>query len=654
MVTTPAHGSAPSLDTVAGLLDALASDARGHEVEGLADALVSRVSPEGAERVRASTRRLREVLDRRLRRERELIALYGTACDLAQIRDVGTALDSIVRRAHDVVPSADAVYLCLRSDSSDGFYVKASVGLTSPAFMHVEVPSGCGMSSVIERTRAPLQIQRYNRSTGFRHDSELDRALADDGLVSVLGTPFMLRGEVMGILFAANRIERVFSKEEISLLTAFADHAAVALHNARLFAGLEEEHRAVANHVTAMKRSAQLHDSLTDLVISGADVTDVADALADVFAEDLLLVGKNNEVTSVRGRPVTAGEECEHAHAQYGRAVPSEIAEDIMASQRSGHCVVNKATRCARYVAAIPSGHTYLGALVLHTTHGLTDLDVRTLERAAQIVALLTLREQAIGDAEERVRGELLEELLSRPKPLRESTKLFAHSRHFDVARPHVVVAAALPDSPRSEARQAVRETALAEGGLGGEYNRSLVAVLPGDDPGATAVRVRRRLSAATDGPVLVCAADAADPRTGDLAAQAPVAVRCLQLLQALGRRGAAATTRDFALYSLLLDPQRDTQLKTFLGSTLGKLQAYDQEHGSDLIRTLTVFFATGSSAAQTARELYVHPNTVIKRLDRVGSLLGSDWQAEPRALQLRIALHLHDLFGKICELEDR
>ena len=39
-----------------------------------------------------------------------------------------------------------------------------------------------------------------------------------------------------------------------------------------------------------------------------------------------------------------------------------------------------------------------------------------------------------------------------------------------------------------------------------------------------------------------------------------------------------------------------------------------------------------------------MHVNTVTQRLDRVGQLLGGDWQKPDRALEIQLALRLHRL----------
>ncbi|MFD0536439.1 helix-turn-helix domain-containing protein [Actinomadura luteofluorescens] len=47
---------------------------------------------------------------------------------------------------------------------------------------------------------------------------------------------------------------------------------------------------------------------------------------------------------------------------------------------------------------------------------------------------------------------------------------------------------------------------------------------------------------------------------------------------------------------------------------------------------------------SRTAERLHIHVNTVSQRLDRIARLLGDDWQAPERALELQLALRLHRL----------
>ncbi|MEU0297863.1 helix-turn-helix domain-containing protein, partial [Streptomyces microflavus] len=56
------------------------------------------------------------------------------------------------------------------------------------------------------------------------------------------------------------------------------------------------------------------------------------------------------------------------------------------------------------------------------------------------------------------------------------------------------------------------------------------------------------------------------------------------------------------------------------------------------------LYFAQGASLTRTKTLLHVHVNTVVQRLERIGRLLGPDWNEPPRTLEIQLALRLHRL----------
>ena len=84
--------------------------------------------------------------------------------------------------------------------------------------------------------------------------------------------------------------------------------------------------------------------------------------------------------------------------------------------------------------------------------------------------------------------------------------------------------------------------------------------------------------------------------------------------------------------------------MRAFLDGALRPLLDYDRDNRTDLLATVRVFLAAGSNATQSARELFIYHNTMIKRLERVSRLLGEQWQSGPGNLRLRLALQVHSL----------
>jgi GAF domain-containing protein len=602
------------------LLDCLANDASPAEYEARIDDLLAAVpDAELPETIAEAARRAHQTVQHRRQRESRLAALYEVARDLVALRDVDSTLHAVVEYARQVLPGADATYLCLRDHSTGGFRVLASAGLISVEFSHVEVPPGRGMAARIERTRTAQRVEHYLSATTFDHDRDLDAALGADGLSSVVGAPLVARGEVIGVLYAANRCRRRFTDEEAALTTELAEIAASAVDGAYLFEQATEARRAGDADITALRRSADLHARLVRLVVRGAGIAEVADALADVFHGHLMLLDRDDSLLAYRGHLT---------------AVDPHLLRDVAESRRTGRVVARSGSAPPRLVAAVGTGTTFLGALVLARPEPLGQLgpmESHDLGQAAQILTMLALRQEAIIEAEEQVRGELLGELLAHHTPPTEATKLRARARNLDLSRPHVTLVVRVgAESEIAVVRRRVIDLARTEDGIAGDHGGLLVVILPGENANDLAAWLHLRIRREVDAPVVVCAVPPVDPRTGGLAERFAEARRGVRLLLALGRDDAHTGTEDLSLYGVLFDPSRAAELRRFLDCTLGPLLRHDREQGTELAETLTVFFDSGCNSAETARRMYVHVNTITKRLDRVATLLGADWQSGP------------------------
>lgn len=89
---------------------------------------------------------------------------------------------------------------------------------------------------------------------------------------------------------------------------------------------------------------------------------------------------------------------------------------------------------------------------------------------------------------------------------------------------------------------------------------------------------------------------------------------------------------------SLLRDLSGTKDLLPFR-ELLEPLVVYDAERGSDLIRTLTVFFECSENASEAADRLFLHRNSVTYRLERVRELTGLDYRDNLDRLALRLGL---------------
>lgn len=648
----PAHPRAPTgaaLDAVsalglAGTVEAavlllLAQDAPTTELDRLIE--LADGDPRAGAAVRSALQ-VRALLTGHRRREQQLAALYETAGDLSSLREEEAVLQAIVRRARQLLGS-DVAYLTLNDEQRGATYMRVTTGVETDSFKRLEIELGAGLGGLVAATCTPYATSDYGADERFVHT--IDDVVTGEGLVAILGVPLRLGERAIGVLFAANRYARPFDREEVALLLSMGDHAAIAIENASLFqelstalAELRTINDVVRAHSHTLERAAAVHERLSAVLLGGGGLREVACGVVDALGGTLLVADPSGRLL---------------VHA--GDSVPDERAEQLLAAL-GGHG--RRGPRAVRttgpggeavYICGALAGPDALGCLV---TFGrdLGEAEVRILERASVVTALLLLQQRTVADAEQRVRGELFDELFAVPQHDPEGLHRRAAHLGADLRRPHVVAVARLTDASRAPA--ALRAAAQLHGpdGLVGQHRNDVVVLVASAspaDPSAVAGRLSRDLAQATGCPVTV---GAAGPGVGaaDLADLHRDAVRCVDVLAVLGRDGEGAGVADLGVHGLLLGVAGRAELDRFVSRTLGPLLDWDRERGSDLAGTLLTWYACGGNLTRTAAELFVHVNTLYQRLDRVTVLIGPEWRTGDTALQVHLALTVSRAFGTV------
>ena len=607
------YGEAPREAFDAVVTDAIAAGVAGPELEQLRTH-------------RTIALRIREQIERRRQREAEMSALYETANDLTAIRDVDTILAAIARRARSLL-HADMTYLSLNDESGRASYMKVTEGALTPQFRRLRLPLGTGLLGLVAQTGEPYYTEDYQSDPRFVHREFIDSAVQGEEIRAILGVPLTVEGKVIGALLAVHRTVRPFPPREVSLLTSFAAHAAVALENAQLFEQLDQANRQVRAQAHAVELAATAHDQLTDVLLHGGGVAAVAAVLADVLEGTVVMLDSEGH--------------CLAGDASVTRPLDPQALEAAVAEARaSGHSVEVATADGPSYVAVALAGTEHLGTLLLDGVRdGLGTAGRRTLERGALVTALVLLFARTVAEAEERVRGELLSDLLESRDVDRDRLRERARRQQADLDGPTAVAVAAVAGIERHRATQVAARLAGELRGLAGEHDGRVVLVAPAEDPLAVARQLHERVRAAGGrSTVGVAAAPSGTVGVDDAHHEAR---RCLDTLLTLGREGEVSDPAGLGLARLLLGQNGPEELDAFIEAMVGPVLAYDVRRGTDLVATLEAWFAAGARPAETAKRLHVHPNTVAQRLDRIGTLLGEDWRDPSRGLDVQLALRL-------------
>ncbi|GAA1194816.1 GAF domain-containing protein [Prauserella alba] len=629
-----------SVSEVLELLDAVVAESDTPEP---ATTVGTALSADDAAALEGRIRNVRDSLARWRRRGQELSALFSSAHELAELRDTDTLLDRLVERAHDLL-GTDVTYLSEFHEGRDELRVRSTSGTIDSSFRQLRVPPGMGLASKVVHTRVPQWTSTYQQNDDIPHEPGIDAAVAAEGLVSLLGVPLIAGDRVLGVLFAANRSGHTFTPDEVALLSAFANHAAVVLQTtslleqARFAADEADRARAVlADNVTAMERASAVHEDLTAVVLKGGSAEGVADTLSGALNRPVTILDRDWEpiadaLAGARGLAAADG-------------LSGRVRGAIAESRPSGRCVfVDSGAPEPEVVVAVVAGDVFLGAVLIgHGELELGAVEQRTIERTAQIAALVAVQQDAVAEAEDRVRGELVSDILRGDALQRPDLVRRARARDVRLDELRSVVVVGVPAEARRTVSVALRRAG--SGALVGERDGVLTVLSPRPEPNDVAREVWATARRATEAPVLAVAGPPA-PSAAALGESFEAARRCAQLLQSWQASEGAVDAQAYEPY-LAVFGSRQRDLSRFIDSVIGPVLRWDEERGTDLFATLSAFAESHASPTRTARALHVHINTVTQRLERITGLLGEGWREPEPLFRISLATRMRTLIRR-------
>lgn len=112
-----------------------------------------------------------------------------------------------------------------------------------------------------------------------------------------------------------------------------------------------------------------------------------------------------------------------------------------------------------------------------------------------------------------------------------------------------------------------------------------------------------------------------------------------VKLFRESSSKQSIVSVKDYGVLHLL-DKNIDRQhLSAFARRCLGRLLAYDQDNGTQLMQTLDTYFAMSGNITEAAKRMYIHRNTYIYRLDKIKDLLKDDFTRPAKLLEYQVAM---------------
>ena len=163
---------------------------------------------------------------------RELEALQAIVLDITQRQELPKMLHAIVERAAILLRApSGGLYTC----DPEVQMVRCVVSYNTPRdYAGTSLKFGEGAAGTVAITGQPLILDDYRSWSARAGVFEEDQPFG-----ALLSVPLIWEGRVTGVIHVLDKESRHFTQADLVLLTLFANHAAIALENARYSENLE-------------------------------------------------------------------------------------------------------------------------------------------------------------------------------------------------------------------------------------------------------------------------------------------------------------------------------------------------------------------------------------------------------------------------------
>jgi GAF domain-containing protein/signal transduction histidine kinase len=215
------------------------------------------------------------------RRVQELAFLNEVGRTMTSSLDLEQILTTVMKETA-LVLKTEAGSVLLLDEESNELAFQAAVGSRSEKLRGLRLPLGQGIAGWVAREGQPLLVPDVGEHPLFYPGIDGTSGFVTE---SVLAVPLKVKGKVIGVIEAVNKIEGDFSPADVELLSSMAQSAAIAIENARLYEAIGEYSRTLEKKVALRTRDLAEEKSKVDAILHN-----IADGLLVVDTEDRLIL----------------------------------------------------------------------------------------------------------------------------------------------------------------------------------------------------------------------------------------------------------------------------------------------------------------------------------------------------------------------------
>jgi HD-GYP domain-containing protein (c-di-GMP phosphodiesterase class II) len=182
------------------------------------------------------------------------------------LREIGTVINSTLKENEIMKRTIESITKLLHSESgsllildekTNELYFDVAHGEKGEEVKRIRLKLGEGIAGWVAKEGKPLVVNDVQSDKRhYRKADEASRYVTRN----ILCVPVKIKGKVIGVIEAVNKIDGLFTKGDLSILTYLADQVAIAIDNAKLY---EELKRTFLDTSEALAEAIEQRDPYT-------------------------------------------------------------------------------------------------------------------------------------------------------------------------------------------------------------------------------------------------------------------------------------------------------------------------------------------------------------------------------------------------------
>lgn len=520
-----------------------------------------------------------------------------------------------------IILQSDVGYISINSPAQNCTNVLATSGVNTDHFRTIQIPLGTGVLGLVADRRRPVWTSDHQSDPSVTHIESVDYAVKTEGIRGILGAPLLINGNPIGALMVADREVRYYTHDEITAISMLASVTSIALENSRLLDNqlkqvhqLAEQQASNQLEIESLTKSRDFDRSAFQLLKTHPSPSELQQLIQDALNVTCVIYSKY--------------------HNQYFGPDPipriSEATDELLSNG------IIKPPNIDKDVHPVYFNNSVIGIIHIDKEHD--SFIEKIVETASSVLTSICLTQESLDRAANQKIETVLESIIQGNTDSNELRKL-RKLTGIDTFSSHPMRFCALKFNGQAPSINELMKLFSCDTAITRHQNHFCILTQYKSENFNPIEKIKLSIG-----------------NLGSFYIGLSQAITKPESLSQAHKESLTylATAESLRLTNFCASPSSLGSTELFIGSNPAAIEAletciapivqYDSKHKTELELTARTFLEAGRSINKCASTLYVHPNTVRQRIEKIGTFLGHDWSIGPKNLDIHLALRMRRL----------